>query len=72
MSKGSKVVPIRFEDDLLWALDGVIAQVNERVKGEPYNRSTFIRKCVADEMKHLGRGRRGRRRKSTPSDNERI
>lgn len=65
MSKGSKVIPFRLSDLYLAALDEAVRSANRRTKGEPYDRSSWIRKAVTEKLDHL---RRSKRKKSPKSE----
>lgn len=64
MSKGSKIIPIRLSDLYLAALDRAIVSANKRVKGEPYDRSSWIRKALTEKLDHLAR--RPKRKPKSP------
>lgn len=57
MSKGSKVVVVRIPAELGTEIDDAIHAANAVTREEPYNRSTWVRKCITDRLKHLARGR---------------
>lgn len=75
MGKGSPVVQVRIPQAELNEIDSVIAKVNERRKEEPYDRSSFIRKCIQDGLKHLNRGRYANRKGNAnfkPQENKNV
>lgn len=57
MSKGSQVIPVRLGDELLRELDKEIQKQNRTRHDEPYTRSSWIRKALADRFAHLSRSR---------------
>ena len=57
MSKGSTVVLVRITAEMLDEMKIEINRLNHRVKGEPYNRSSFIRKAIMDKLDHIARSR---------------
>jgi hypothetical protein len=68
MSKGSPIVPVRFEKELLATIDAEILRVNLHYSVVPYNRSSFIVKAVKDRMNHLARSRKGGKNKKKKLD----
>lgn len=65
MSKGSKVVPVRIEADLLAAICQQIDMTNEVRREEPYTLSEFIRSALREKLDKMRRGRGPRRRRSS-------
>ena len=63
MSCGSPIVCVRFSAIELHLLDQLIERANLRTRKEPYNRSTFLKKLVNDECKHIERARRASQRR---------
>lgn len=61
MSAGSKIVNVRFEDELLKKMTEEINRVNARRRKEPYRISTFIRDAVREKLAHYARSRRSLR-----------
>lgn len=61
MAKGSKVVQVRVKNELLSKMDAIIRSLNHHRKGEPFDRSSFIRKAIVDKVKHVLRSRSRRR-----------
>lgn len=62
MSKGSKIVPVRIDDDMYAEMEQAIKARNQRTREEPWKMSAFIRYCVRAELKHMKRGRASGRR----------
>lgn len=58
MSKGSKIIPIRMSDMYLDALDAAVRRANRTTRGEPYDRSSWIRKAITEKLDHLLRSSR--------------
>jgi hypothetical protein len=58
MSKGSKVVPIRFPTDLLAEVMAAIASRNEWTYEEPNSLGEWIRDACRERLNKLKRGRR--------------
>lgn len=58
MSSGSKIVPVRFPEPMLLALQVAMDKANETRKDEPYDMSSFIRHAVSEKLAKLHRGRR--------------
>lgn len=63
MSKGSRVVPVRFEEELLDAVAAMIASSNERRQGEPWTTSEFVRAAVREKLAKMKRSAGWRARK---------
>ena len=61
-SKGSQIVPVRFEAEQLSLMKRTIAQRNEVTQLEPWTMSDFIRTAVAEKLAHMERSRKGRKR----------
>ena len=73
MSKGSKVVPVRIEAELLAMIDLLILRANEHTQEEPYTRSSWIKKALAEKINHLARSKKKRCRieqEDAPKHNE--
>lgn len=58
MSRGSRIVNVRFEDELFRLTILAVGRVNMKRRGEPFTLSDFIRKCVEDKLLHMERGKR--------------
>lgn len=59
--KGSQIVPVRIEAELLSELDVCIERVNANRHDEPYTRSTFVRAAIREKIDHYRRS--GKRKK---------
>lgn len=60
MSKGSKIVPVRFDDATYASMIAEIERYNQSWKVEPFTVSTFIRKAVLEKIAYHQRGRKSR------------
>jgi len=69
MSKGSKVVPLRIDQELLNEIEQSVGAANYYTKGEPYTTSSWIRKCIREKLDHLRRSskRPGKGKVNIPS-----
>lgn len=65
MSKGNKVVPVRFTPEELQAIAEAIESANDHTRDEPYTVSSWIRKAVKDKLAHLSRSKRPRKVKQS-------
>jgi metal-responsive CopG/Arc/MetJ family transcriptional regulator len=65
--RGSTIVPIRLNDELLEILDDTIERVNKRHFEEPFNRTSFIRKAICDKLRHYERSKRKEKTNETVS-----
>lgn len=58
MNKGKTVVPLRLSDELLALIaDEVERSKLHRRKGQPFDRSSWIRQAIIDKLKHSARSR---------------
>jgi hypothetical protein len=64
MSKGSKIIQVRFPPSLFNKVLEAVDSANKNRKGEPYTMSDWIRKCVAEKLNHLLRSKRKGKRKN--------
>ena len=64
MAKGSPLVALRFEPELLEKIKSHVDRVNATRAAEPYTLSSWIRHCVLSELSHQQRAldQRDRRR----------
>ncbi len=65
MAKGSRIVPVRIEDDMYASMEKLIASRNKNTQEEPWSMSSFIRYCIRAKMLHNARGKKaqGKKRK---------
>lgn len=59
-SKGSRIIPIRLPSDLLDQVDKAVQGSELRRKGEPWTRSSFIRRAIEEKLAHAARSRKPR------------
>jgi len=57
MSKGSRIVNVRINDELYMRMFKQIEGTNETRKGEPFDVSGFIRQAIEDKLAHNKRSR---------------
>lgn len=57
MSKGSKIVPVRIDDDMFAEMVEAMESRNRQSREEPYKMSAFIRYCIRTKLEHMKRGR---------------
>lgn len=57
MSKGSKIVPVRIDEDLLEQMEQAIESRNAATQEEPFNVSDYIRFCIRTKLAHTARSR---------------
>jgi len=57
-SKGSQIVPVRFEAELLSLMKRTIEQRNAVSPNEPWTMSDFIRAAVQEKLAHMERSRK--------------
>jgi len=57
MSKGSKIVPVRFPDQMLLEMVKALDSRNLTTRDEQIELSEWIRRCVKDKLGHLRRSR---------------
>lgn len=62
MSKGSPIIPIRFPQQLLAAVDAAVARLPSTSRAEPPDRSEFVRRACREKIDHYRRSARPRRR----------
>lgn len=62
MSKGSRVVTFRMEEELMTRVDAAIASANLSREDQPYNLSDWLRGAIEAKLAHLSRGKRSRKR----------
>lgn len=55
MSKGSKIVPIRFEAELLAEIMAALKRRNATTRDEEITLSEWVRRTCKDKLKHLKR-----------------
>lgn len=72
MSKGSKVVLVRFPKEELDAMIAQIASSNESRRDEPYTVSSFVRYCVQSQLRKNARGRAPRKSARTAYSQEAL
>lgn len=61
MSKGSKITVVRLGPSLDAAVDAAIARRNGVTRGEPWDRSAFVRYAVEQQLGKMRRSRVSRR-----------
>lgn len=58
--RGSKIVPVRIDNELLQQLKDTLARLEHRRPNEPYTTSSFIRQAIVDKIKHYARSSKKR------------
>lgn len=61
MSQGNKIVPVRFNAELLKAMDDALWSRNFHCPGVPDTLSDWIRKAVEMRLQHLKRSKKNNR-----------
>lgn len=64
MSRGSRIISFRIDDELLKAAEDLAAQRNERTREAPWTRTDFILKAIAEKVAHSRRSRQKRAKKA--------
>jgi hypothetical protein len=54
--RGSKIVPVRIPDETLARIEVIVARSVLHSGKEPYTVSSWIKKCIAEELRHLEAG----------------
>jgi hypothetical protein len=50
--RGSKIVPVRLDDDTMERITALIRSRNERSAEEPWTVSDFVRHCIQAKVRH--------------------
>ena len=58
MTKGSPIIPIRIQPNLLDQINRAINNANANRRLEPYSRSSWILAAIQDKLAHLARARK--------------
>ena len=72
MSKGSKVVAIRFPADEYDAMLGQLADSEKFRRGEPWTLSEFVRSAIREKLKKMERSRKSRKPRKVPLGEETV
>ena len=56
--RGSKIINVRIPDETLAEIEAIVGRSVLHAKGEPYTVSSWIKKCIAEKLNHLSRGRK--------------
>jgi hypothetical protein len=65
MSKGTRIMPVRFPDELAAEVFRELSLSERTREGEPWTFSDFVRLAVAEKIAHRKRSRAKRARKKT-------
>lgn len=63
--RGSKIVNIRINDETLAEIEAIVARSVIHCKEEPHTVSSWIKKQIDTELKHLKRGRKKTKKSTT-------
>lgn len=58
--RGSKIVPVRVDEDTVREMARAIRERNNRSANVPWNASDFIRQAIRDKLDHIKRSRKPR------------
>jgi Arc/MetJ-type ribon-helix-helix transcriptional regulator len=61
--KGNPYVPLRVDPELLAWIDEQVAKSMKHARGEPYDRSSFIRSCIRERREKYRRAKETQDRK---------
>lgn len=66
MSKGSPIITVRIGHELLAKMDAAIASANVTCFDEPFQRTRWIKKAIAEKLAHLARSKKKKGRGGPP------
>jgi Arc/MetJ-type ribon-helix-helix transcriptional regulator len=68
--KGNPYVPLRVDPELLAWIDEQVRKSMKHARGEPYDRSSFIRSCIRERREKYRRAKETQQRKAAGKSDE--